>query len=144
MAQFMQMVIEKMKNMFLKNYKSVVFAVAFVFYSIISFAQIPEDIIVSLKTGNASSLSKFFNKNIELVVIDKDDVFSKSQAEQIVSNFFKNHEAKRFDIIHEGGKEGSSYGIGNLTTENGSFRVYFLLKNNNGKLYIHQLRIEKQ
>ncbi len=143
-AQFMQTVIEKIGNMTLRNYKSALFVVAFILYSMISFAQIPDDIIVSLKTGNASSLSKFFNKNIELVVIEKDDVYSKAQAQQIVSNFFKTHEAKRFDIIHEGGKEGSRYGIGKLTTEEGKFRVYFLLKNNGGKLYIHQLRIEEE
>ncbi len=109
-----------------------------------SFAQIPDNVILSLKSGNASSLSKYFNKNIELVVIDKDDVYSKAQAEQIVSNFFKKHKPKGFEVIHDGEKKGTLYGIGNLLTDKGTFRVYFLLKKNSGKSYIHQLRIEKQ
>ncbi len=128
----------------IRNYKSVFLLVVAVLFCLTSVAQIPEDIIVSLKTGNATSLSKFFNKNIELVVVDKDDVYSKAQAQQIVSDFFKKNKAQRFDIIHDGGKEGSLYGIGNLSTDKGVFRVYFLLKKNGEKSYIHQLRIEKQ
>lgn len=128
----------------LRNYKSALLLLAALFFCLSSFAQIPEDIIVSLKTGNAASLSKFFNKNIELVVVDKDDVYSKAQAQQIVSEFFKQNKTERFDIIHDGGKEGSLYGIGNLRTNNGVFRVYFLLKKNGSNSYIHQLRIEKQ
>lgn len=112
--------------------------------SITAFAQIPDEIISSLKSGNASVLSEYFNQNVELVVLDNDNVYSKSQAQQIVSGFFSNHSAENFTVIHQGGKEGAKYVIGNLTTSDGSFRVYFLLKQNNGKDYIHQLRIEKQ
>ena len=75
-----------------------------------------------------------------------DGVYSKAQAKQIVNNFFNSHtpEPQGFSILHQGGKEGAKYVIGNLITNNGSFRVYFLLKKNNGKEYIHQLRIEKK
>jgi hypothetical protein len=61
-----------------------------------------------------------------------------------VNNFFSSHSPKSFSVIHQGGKEGAQYVIGNLDTQKGTFRVYFLLKKNNGKDYIHQLRIEKQ
>jgi len=106
--------------------------------------QIPEEILLSLETGNAKVLSDYFNQNVELVVLDKDNVYSKAQAKQIVGNFFKSFSPETFSIIHEGGKEGAKYVIGNLKTTNGSFRVYFLLKKNTGKDYIHQLRIEKK
>ena len=126
------------------NYKFISLLIIAIITSLSSFAQIPDDVIVSLQSGNAASLAKFFNKNIELVVIEKDDVYSKAQAQQIVSDFFKKYQVKRFDVIHDGGKKGSLYGIGNLLTNKGTFRVYFLLKENGGKSYIHQLRIEKQ
>lgn len=106
--------------------------------------QIPEEILLSLKTGNSKMLSGYFNQNVELVVLDNDNVYSKAQAKQIVGNFFKSYTPKEFSIIHEGGKEGAKYVIGNLKTTNGNFRVYFLLKKNDGKEYIHQLRIEKK
>ncbi|HKJ79474.1 MAG TPA: DUF4783 domain-containing protein [Prolixibacteraceae bacterium] len=107
-------------------------------------SQIPDEIILSLKSGNAKVLSDYFNQNVELVVLDNDNVYSKAQAQQIVGNFFNSHTPNGFSVIHNGGKEGAKYVIGNLTTNNGTFRVYFLLKQNQGKDYIHQLRIEKQ
>ena len=137
-------IFNKLMNMKQKNLKTIGLIIASVFICLISFAQIPDDIVISLKDGNAPALAKFFNKNIELVVIDKDDVFSKAQAEQIVTDFFEQYQAERFNIIHEGGKEGARYGIGNLVTDKGVFRVSFLLKGDGDKTYIHQLRIEKQ
>ncbi|MCD6355202.1 MAG: DUF4783 domain-containing protein [Prolixibacteraceae bacterium] len=107
-------------------------------------AQIPDDIILSLKAGNSKTLSNYFNQNVELVVLDNDNVYSKAQAQQIVGNFFSKFHPVGFSVIHTGGKEGAKYAIGNLKTSNGNFRVYFLLKQNQGKAYIHQLRIEKQ
>jgi len=107
-------------------------------------AQIPEQIITSLKNGDSKQLSEYFNQNVELVVLDSDNVYSKSQAQQIVGKFFSNNKPESFSVIHQGGKEGAKYVIGNLKTNSGSFRVYFLLKKNNGTDYIHQLRIEKQ
>ena len=109
-------------------------------------AQIPDEIILSLNSGNAKTLSKYFNDNVELVILDNDNVYSKAQAQQIVGNFFSRYipvEDNAFKIIHDGGGEGAQYVIGNLKTQNVTFRVYFLLKKDKGKDYIHQLRIEK-
>lgn len=108
------------------------------------FAQIPDEIILSLKSGNAKVLATYFNQNVELVIPENDNVYSKAQAEQIVTNFFVRNQPERFSIIHQGGKEGAQYVIGNLVTKQGTFRVYFLLKKMTGKDIIHQLRIEKQ
>lgn len=106
--------------------------------------QIPEGIVSSIQNGNDAGLAKFFNENVELVVQTHDDVYSKSQAQQIVAEFFKANKPKQFSIIHQGGKDGARYAIGSLTTNTGTFRVYFLLKNKDNISYIHQLRIEKQ
>jgi len=106
--------------------------------------QIPEEIIQSLKTGNAKVLSTYFNQNVELVVPDSDNVYSKAQAQLIVNEFFSNYPPQTFVVKHHGGKEDSQYVIGNLVTKNNAFRVYFLLKKDDGKDFIHQLRIEKQ
>ncbi len=130
--------------------KKIVFPVIFIFgFLLVSFVaeaqiEIPNEIILSLKKGNSKMLSEYFNDNVELVVLDNDNVYSKAQAKQIVKNFFDSFTPESFTIIHQGGKEGSKYVIGNLKTNNGNFRIYFLLKKENGKDYIHQLRIEKK
>lgn len=107
-------------------------------------AQITDEIIQCLKTGNAKSLSQYFNQNVELVVLENDNVYSKAQAQQIVSSFFSSYSPENFSVLHDVRKEGAKYVIGNLKTKNGVFRVYFLLKQTEGKDFIHQLRIEKQ
>ena len=105
---------------------------------------IPEGISLAFKAGNSVELAKFFNSNIELVVLSNEDLYSKTQAERIIRDFFKNYPPKKFTILHHGGKEDSKYSIAELVTDNVTFRIYFLLKTRDGKLLIHQLRIEKE
>jgi hypothetical protein len=124
--------------------KLISFMFAFFVLTSVSIAQIPDEIILSIQNGNDAALAEFFNENVELVVQTHDDVYSKSQAQQIVAEFFKSNKPKQFSIIHQGGKDSPRYAIGSLTTATGTFRVYFLLKNKNNKFYIHQLKIEKQ
>jgi hypothetical protein len=115
----------------------------FTFVSILASAQVqvPDEILQSLKTGDSKTLSEYFNQNVEMVVLENDNVYSKAQAEQIINKFFSNNSPESFSIMHKGGKEDAQYVIGNLATNRGNFRVYFLLKKNNGKDYIHQFRI---
>lgn len=124
--------------------KHILLSIVLTMTVLVSSAQIPDDIITSIKTGNSAKLSSFFNENVELVVLDNENVLSKSHAQQVVSEFFKKNTPQKFSIIHQGGKGDSNYAIGNLETINGKFRVYFLIKTINQVSFIHQLRIEKQ
>ncbi len=106
---------------------------------------IPPKIFDAMKVGNASELAKHFNTSVELVILDKEDVYSKQQAEQILKNFFEKNKVKEFTLLHQGGKAGAQYAIGNLTTSNEkTYRVYFLVKESAGKPLIHQMRIEEE
>ena len=105
-------------------------------------ADISVDIINALAKGDASRLSSFFNDNIELVVDNKNDIFSKQQASSIISDFFRKNPANGFGVLHEGKKEASSFSIGTLKTANGPFRIYILTRKSGNKDVIQQLRIE--
>ncbi len=128
----------------IKKLAFMVFLFAAIISNYAAQAQIPNEIISSLENGNAKVLSGYFNQNVELVVLESDNVYSKSQAKQIVHDFFSSYSPENFTVIHQGGREVAKSVIGNLVTKNGNFRVYFLLKKSDGKDYIHQLRIEKQ
>ncbi len=104
--------------------------------------EIPGEIISAFNSGNAAQLAKYFNQTIELTMLDKEEVYSKTQAEIILRNFFSENPPKSFRILHQGGKETSKYAIGSLTSGTQKYRVTFLLKIVNSKVYIHQLRIE--
>lgn len=122
----------------------VIFLLIFNFGSFTYTQEIPRDIAIAFKVGSAEELARYFNNTIELVIIDKEDVYSNIQAQQIIDNFFTDHYPKSFEFIHQGGKEESKFAIGKLVTFNGTFRVYLLIKLKNGKPFIHQLRIETE
>jgi hypothetical protein len=107
-------------------------------------AQIPDEITSSIRSGSAAKLSKYFNQNVELLVLDFECSCSKSQAQQVVNDFFVKYPPVKFTIIHQGGKGDSNYAIGTLETKTGKYRVYFLIKTINQVSFIHQLRIEVQ
>ncbi len=104
--------------------------------------KIPAGISIAFKAGNATELSKYMNSTIELLLLDKEDFYKKNVAETILKDFFTEYQTKDFTIRHEGAKNDAQYAIGNLKTEKGDFRVYFLLKKVDQELLIHQIRIE--
>ena len=105
-------------------------------------AKIPEGISIAIKAGNAAELAKYMNSTIELLLLDKEDFYKKNVAETILKDFFAEYQTKDFTIRHQGAKNDAQYAIGNLKTEKGDFRVYFLLKKVDQELLIHQIRIE--
>ena len=105
-------------------------------------AKIPGGISIAIKAGNAAELSKYMNSTIELLLLDKEDFYKKNVAETILKDFFSEYQTKDFIIRHQGAKNDAQYAIGNLKTEKGDFRVYFLLKKVDQELLIHQIRIE--
>jgi len=128
--------------------KSILLLIPFALFFGISqvFAQtreVPKEIISALNDGNATALSAFFNNNIELVIENRNDVFSRQQASGIVADFFRRNSVNDFTLLHKGVKEASSFVIGTLRTTNGSFRVYVLTRRIGNKDLIQQLRIER-
>lgn len=104
-----------------------------------------EDITNALKTGNAPALATYFHTTIDLTIIQKQGTYSKSQAEQVVQNFFSDNKPTNFISNHNGTSgEGSKYMIGSLTTSTGEFRVYVYFKNINGAELIQTLRFEQE
>jgi Ni,Fe-hydrogenase III component G len=127
-----------------KKAYSVILILGLLFTSLISGAQIPNEIIVSFKRGDSKMLSTYFNQNIELAVLGKSNICSKSQARQIMNKFFENNVPDNFRILSQEMKQEAKYVIGILNTGNGTFRIYILLKENDQINTIHLLKIEKK
>jgi hypothetical protein len=104
--------------------------------------KIPGGISIAFKAGNAVELSKYINSTVELLLLDKEDFYKKNVAETILKDFFTEYKPRDFVIRHQGGINDAQYAIGNLKTEKGDFRVYFLLKKVDQELLIHKISIE--
>lgn len=119
-------------------------AFLFLYFNAVAAVDISDDIAEAIKLGNSKSIATYFTENVDLKVLNQEDVYSKAQAELIVKDFFGKHPVKSFNVKHKSSKNGSQFAIGTLETENGKFRVYFLLKKNAEKLQIQQFRIEPE
>lgn len=120
--------------------------VILLFVSVLSFSftlDIIDDIAAAIRSGNPKNISKYFIENVDLKVIEKEDVYSKQQAEMILKDFFTKHPVKSFTVAHKSQpKSGSQYVIGTLETSNGKFRTYFLIKATGNQTLIQQFKIE--
>lgn len=101
-----------------------------------------QKIIEALKEGKAKEIAKFFDNTVEITIADKNNSYSRSQAEMVLHDFFLNNHAKDFQVIHQSENEVSWYCIGNLTTTSGLFRTTIYLKQKGNKPLIQELRFE--
>jgi len=118
-----------------------------IFLTLISagnISQAEDEISTALKKGDYKLLSKFFNSNIELVLPGHENIYSKSQAEIIIKDFFEKHPVDSYTVQHSGGPDDAKYSIGMYKSGDTSYRIYYLLKKNGQNSYIHLLRIEKE
>lgn len=136
-----------MNNVFTKktiNMKTIkLFLFSFLLFTAVPLIQaqsveVPASIITALDEGNSGSLSAFLNANVELVIGNQNDVFSKQQATGIIADFFRKNRVSGFELLHKGNKDAASFAIGTLKTATGTYRVYVLTRKNE----IQQLRIE--
>ncbi len=115
-------------------------------FSLLSFRiDVIDDVASAIRSGNPKNISNYFIEHIDMKIIDKEDVYSKQQAEMILKDFFDKHSVKSYTVAHKSEpKNGSQYVIGTLDTSNGKFRTYFLIKTTGDKTLVQQFRIENE
>lgn len=102
-----------------------------------------EDVVGSIKSGDAGALSRYLDNTVEINIAGKSNSYSKSQAEIILKDFFSKNQVKSFELIHQGeGGGGSRFGIGNMGTSGGAFRTSFFLQKKGGSMVLNELRFE--
>lgn len=93
-------------------------------------SEVPSEIISALNDGNSGQLSGYLNSNVELIVENRNDVFSKQQASGILSDFFRKNRVSSFQLLHKGNKDLAIFAVGILKTSNGNYRVTVLTRKN--------------
>ncbi|GJM31637.1 MAG: hypothetical protein DHS20C18_06380 [Saprospiraceae bacterium] len=100
----------------------------------------------AISAGNTEALVKYFDNSVEVAILDNEDVYNKAQAANVVKDFFSKYKPQSFSQVHQGTSRGndSRYCIGNLVTNQATFRVYIYLKTDGQKSTIQELRFDKQ
>ena len=100
----------------------------------------------AISSGNADALGQYFDANVEIAVMDKEETYAKAQAIQVVKDFFSKNKPSTFKQVHQGASKGqdSQYCIGNMTASSGTYRVYIYMKVSGAKQVIQELRFDKE
>jgi len=98
----------------------------------------------AIQAGNAAEVAKHFNAMVDLTLPGYDDTYSKTQAGQILKDFFTQNPVKGFRTTRQGSSpDGSHFSIGSLDTGKKIYRVYFIIKTVNGQNLIQQLQVQE-
>lgn len=101
-----------------------------------------DEVISAVRDGNASEVAKYFDNTVEINTNDKNNNYSKSQAELVLKDFFNTNTVKGFNVVHKGENSGSQYCIGTLITRNGNFRTTIFMKLKGDKQVLQKIAFE--
>ncbi|MBO9729086.1 MAG: DUF4783 domain-containing protein [Chitinophaga sp.] len=102
-----------------------------------------DDVVAALKQGDVNGLSRYLDNTVEINISGKSNSYSKAQAEIILKDFLSKNQVKSFELVHQGG-DNSRFGIGNMVTGNGTYRVSFFLQKKGGSMVLNELRFESK
>lgn len=102
-------------------------------------------IIGAIQKGDIYTLSQFLDNEVELVINDEDGTYNKSQATNIIQDFFNKEKPSVCSITNTGSSrnQGSYYCIGKLIAGGKNYRVNLFFKEKGGKYMIQEMRIEE-
>lgn len=103
-----------------------------------------DEVVNALRSGNAAGIAKYFDNTVEITLPSKSSSYSKTQAEVILSDFFRNNPVRSFEVLHKGENAGSQYCIGTLITKNATYRTTIFMKQKGGVHTLQEIRFETQ
>ncbi len=117
-----------------------------VFFSSFAQTEFLDDVTFAFKNADQRVLSKYFVNKIEITLLDQSNVFSKSQAEMVMKDFFSKYDPIDFQILYKNNpsSDAARFAIGQLDTRSGKFRIYFILKTSESGVYLQEMRFEQE
>ena len=104
---------------------------------------IKTDILKGFSSGNAALIAEYFPANIDISILGKSNLYSKSQAKQVLSTFFAQNKPTTFTVIHEGKSNGTKYFIGSYVSNEDKYRVTINVKSDKKVERIASISIER-
>lgn len=104
------------------------------------------DVIADLfKQGNSAELSKHLAPSLDFTLLKEENVYSQTQATLVLKKFFEQNKPKGAKVIHKVNTSNTyRFGVVQLVTDKGTFRVSLTLNSVKGQLQVIELRIEAE
>jgi len=104
-----------------------------------------EKVAELIRQGNARELAKLFAASVDISILDNANVYSKTQAEQILDKFFKENKPASIKLLHRVNSNATyNFAVLLLTTDKGKYRVSYTMKEFEGAMVVVELRIETE
>ena len=108
-------------------------------------ADIISQVKETIKAGSAKELSKFLNQNVDVTLEGKVQSYSKTQAEFVLRDFFKQHPPNEVNIIHQGSsKGGQTFAIFQYKSGDDTFRLFMKIKGSGNSQFLDDIRFTKE
>jgi len=120
---------------------SVLAVMALILISYRSFTSM-DAVVTAIRSGNVTQLSPFFDARVDIMLPDKSDTYSKTQAEMVIGDFFSNNEVTNFKITQQGESGGTTFCMGFLETRSGKYRTTLFFKQKGDKHYLQEIRFQ--
>lgn len=129
-----------MKNLFF------IFCLTMPFLTLAAPPQDLDEITKAIGKGDIATLSKFLDESVEIAILEEEDIYDKSEAVNVLTNFFAQYKPSSYSQVHKGTSKGkdSKYLIGNYLSGGKSYRVYLYLSVSEGNYRIQELRFDKE
>ena len=99
----------------------------------------------AIKAGSSKELSRYLGDMVSLEIEGVQSNYSKTQAEYVLRDFFRQYRPTDFQYVHQGASEGGlKYAIGRYSYDGGSFRVVLRSKNISGSYKVSSLDFTKE
>jgi hypothetical protein len=127
------------------------FVITFTFWIGIGFSyseaqnEVINNVRDALKSGSSREISKYLNNTVEISINGEKASYSRNQAEFVLKDFFNKYPSRGFRYVHQGSsKEGLKYTVGTYTHDRGSFRVFMLIKQVDGKYVVDKIDFNEE
>jgi hypothetical protein len=98
----------------------------------------------SFNANTTTEIASLCKDKLLLTILGKENIYSVSQANLVLKDFFTAHPDGTFKFTFKGKEsENGSFSIGTYETKTGDFRITIHLKRYNGNFRIESLSIEK-
>jgi hypothetical protein len=107
--------------------------------------EVQQAIVAGLKENRGEEITKHLNTLTDFDIPGNRGTFSKSQGGRLLQEFLQKNPVKACNVTNTGNSaDGGEYTIGDLVAGGKNYRLYFVLKNVEGKWLIHIFKITPQ
>jgi hypothetical protein len=105
-----------------------------------------DDIVNAVRSSRVSDIKKYFDNTVPITINSTQSIYSRSQAEIVLKDFFRDNNPKDLVIENSGSPDNTSqFAIGSFNTANGKYNIYILLKMKGRSSYlVQEIRVDKE